>query len=121
MLPRLLVALTTALYGSAAYAQSAPSGSATLSGSQTSVVCRETVADGMISMPEIIREAGSAETLYEMSQGQLAEYDRWFVEMRAARAQGVAVEQIDAMIAEGEANYKIELEISGEALCYMSQ
>lgn len=116
------IALTAVVFTLPAYAQGSPSGSATLSQSPAAntVDCPVIVA-GVVNMPEVIAELGSAQAIYDLSQGQIAEYDRWFVEMEAARGQGVAEAQINALIAEARANYDIELEVSQAALCYMNQ
>lgn len=72
-------------------------------------------------MPDIIEQAGGAEKLYELSQAQLAEYDRWFTEMEAARGQGIREAEIEALIEQGRAAQEVELQISEAALCYMGQ
>lgn len=122
MFRTLLIALTALVYALPAHAQGSPSGSATLSRPPVAdtVDCPVIVA-GIVNMPEVIVEAGGAEALYNLSQGQIAEYDRWFIEMEAARGQGVAEAQINALLAEARAAYDIELELSEAALCYMNQ
>lgn len=103
---------------SAAYAQTAP-GSAEIPGSDAAD-CPEIVA-GIVNMPDIIEQVGGAKALYDLSQAQIVEYDRWFAEMEAARKQGVRVAEIDALILQGKENYGVELAVSEAALCYMNQ
>lgn len=116
MLPRMFVVWVACVSASGAYAQSAP-GSAEIPGAAD---CPEVVA-GVVNMPEIIAQAGGAQVIYDLSQAQISEYDRWFVEMEAAGKQGVRVADIDAMISQGKENYAIELAVSEAALCYMNQ
>src|SRR5690606_13810838 len=104
---------------SAVCAQTGSPGSATLSGSK-STDCPEIIA-GQVNMPDIIEQAGSADEIYRLSQAQIAEYERWFVEMEAARGQGIREAEIEALIAQGEVGLDIEQQISEAALCYMSE
>lgn len=114
-----MAAVSVVCFGiSTAYAQTEP-GSAEIPGSDAAD-CPEVVA-GIVNMPAIIEQAGSPKTIYDLSQAQIAEYDRWFVEMEAAREQGVRVADIDALIAQGKENYEIELAVSEAALCYMNR
>lgn len=119
MFTRALVILAATLCASAASAQSTPSNTVTLSG-PTGADCPEIVA-GQINMPDIIEQAGGAEKLYELSQSQLAEYDRWFTEMEAARGQGIREAEIEALIAQGRTAQDVERQLSEAALCYMGQ
>lgn len=121
MLFRVLIALAALAYALPAHAQGTPSGSATLSGPVNAAPDCPVIVAGIIDMPDIIAQTGGAQAVYDLSQGQIAEYDRWFVEMEAARGQGIAEAQINALIAEARANYDIELEVSEAALCYMNQ
>jgi hypothetical protein len=90
---------------------------ASSSGAAFAQGCTVTVAGQ--SMAEMIGRAGGAEKLYQMSQAQIAEYDRWFTEMETARGQGIREAEIDALIEQGRANQEIERQISAAARCYM--
>lgn len=120
MTTRMLIVLIAGLNASASYAQTSPGTAAIPDVGAESAECPVIVA-GIVNMPEVIAQVGNAETLYHLSQGQIAEYDRWFVEMEAAREQGVHVADIDDLIAQGKANYEIELQVSEAALCYMNK
>ncbi len=99
------------LAASAAFGQGAGTGSAILGGE----ACAESVAG--YSVDEMIASAGGAETLYGLSVAQIAEYDRWLVEMEKVMNQGVREAEIRDLYAQGVAARENELLLKDALEC----
>lgn len=107
----LVVFLSTS---SMALAQSASPGSAPLGGD---AVCPEMIDVYVID--DLIAEAGGIQALYDLSTAQIAEYDRWLVEMEGVMGQGVREAELAELYEMGIANRQLEVQLSEALECRM--
>lgn len=100
---------------SSAFGQQSGSGSAILGG----IDCAETVVGHNVD--EMIASAGGLDTLYELSLAQIAEYDRWMVEMEKVMNQGVREAEIQGLYEQGIAAREAEMELKEALECRMGE
>lgn len=71
------------------------------------------------SMARMIGEAGGANKLHKMALAQVAEFDRWFAELKKSQGKGIREAEIETLRKQAVEAQKANREIAEAARCYM--